>query len=146
MNIIEKIREILTNYEGISQFTNAVHVDFTDAESVDYGLSSTGDSLISEDVLGNQIRQHNFVLYARKEFMEDYNRLANSNWLLDLNYWLESQKGQEITAGNKTGKITKLWSANGMLYEIPNGDINNGVLYQLQIYAEYEIKEEENNG
>jgi hypothetical protein len=25
-----------------------------------------------------------------------------------------------------------------MLYEIPDGDLNNGVLYQLQIYAEYE--------
>ena len=142
MNIIEKMRETLTNYEGISQFTNEVHVDFTDENAIDYGLSSTGDSLMEEDILGNQIRQHNFVLYARKEAFEDYNRLANSNWLLDLNYWLESQKGQEITAGNKTGKITKLWSANGMLYEIPNGDINNGVLYQLQIYAEYEIKGE----
>lgn len=141
MNIIEKVREILTNYEGISQFTNTVHVDFTDDEYVDYGLSSTGDSLIREDVLGNKIRQHNFALYAKKEFMEDYNRLANSNWLLDLNYWLETQKGQEVTAGDKIGRITKLWSANGMLFDVPNGDINNGVLYQLQIYAEYKIEE-----
>lgn len=141
MNIIEKVREILTNYEGINQFTNTVHVDFTEAEDVDYGLSSTGDSLIRTDVLGTQIRQHNFVLYARKEFLEDYNRLANSNWLLELNYWLEKQKGQEITAGDRIGKITKLWSANGMLFDIPNGDVNKGVLYQLQVYAEYKIEE-----
>ena len=141
MNIIEKVREILTNYEGINQFTNTVHVDFTESEDVDYGLSSTGDSLIRTDVLGSQIRQHNFVLYARKEFLEDYNRLANSNWLLELNYWLEQQKGQEITAGDKIGKITKLWSANGMLFDIPNGDVNKGVLYQLQVYAEYKIEE-----
>lgn len=142
MNIIEKIREILTNYEGISQFINEVHVDFTCDEATDYGLSSTGDALVEEDILGNQIRQHNFVLYARKDAFEDYNRLANSNWLLDLNYWLEKQKGEEITAGDKTGKITKMWSANGMLFDIPNGDINNGVLYQLQIYVEYKIEEE----
>lgn len=146
MNIIEKTREILANYEGMEQFTNEIHVDFTDEKSDNYGLSSTGDSLVKEDVLGNQVRQHNFVLYARKDFMEDYNRLANSTFLLDLNYWLEKQKGQEITAGDKTGKITKMWSANGMIYEIPNGDLNNGVLYQLQIYAEYEIKGEERNG
>jgi len=141
MNIIEKTRDILANYEGIEQFTNELHVDFTDEKADNYGLSSTGDSLIKEDVLGNQIRQHNFVLYARKDAFEDYNRLANSTFLLELGHWLESQKGQEISVGDKTGKITKMWSANGMLYEIPNGDINNGVLYQLQIYTQYETKE-----
>lgn len=142
MNIIEKVKEIISSYENINKFTNDVHVDFTEENAVNYGLSSTGDSLLKEDVLGNQKRQHNFVLYARMEAFEDYNRLANSTFLLELNYWLEKQKGQEIAKDGKIGKITKMWSANGMLYEIPNGDINNGVLYQLQIYVEYELRGE----
>lgn len=142
MNIIEKVKEIISSYENINKFTNDVHVDFTEENAVNYGLSSTGDSLLKEDILGNQKRQHNFVLYARMEAFEDYNRLANSTFLLELNYWLEKQKGQEITKDSKIGKITKMWSANGMLYEIPNGDINNGVLYQLQIYVEYELRGE----
>lgn len=141
MNIIEKVKEIISSYENINKFTNDVHVDFTEENAVNYGLSSTGDSLLKEDILGNQKRQHNFVLYARMEAFEDYNRLANSTFLLELNYWLEKQKGQEITKDSKIGKITKMWSANGMLYEIPNGDINNGVLYQLQIYVEYELRD-----
>ena len=143
MNIIEKVREIIANYKDISKFTNDVHVDFTEENAVNYGLSSTGDTLINGDILGNQKRQHNFVLYARMDAFEDYNRLANSTFLLDLNYWLEKQKGQEITANDKKGEITKIWSANGMLYDIPNGDINAGVIYQLQIYAEYKLKGEE---
>lgn len=143
MNVIEKTKEIISKYDEISKFTNDIHVDFTEENAVNYGLSSTGDTLMNEDILGNQVRQHNFVLYARMDAFEDYNRLANSTFLLDLNYWLEKQKGQEITIDGKTGEITKMWSANGMLYEIPNGDINNGVLYQLQIYVKYKLKGED---
>lgn len=143
MNVIEKVREILTNYSGISEFVNDIHVDFTDPDPDNYGLSSTGDQLIKEDLLGNQLRQHNFVLYSVIHSALDYDRLNNSTFLLELNYWLEDQKGQEISAGNKTGKITKLWGANGMLYEIPNGELNSGLIYQLQIYAQYTIESEE---
>lgn len=134
MNIIEKVKEILKEYPKISEFVNDIHIDFTDSESKSYGLSSIGDTLLKKDILDNQIRQHNFVLYARAEAYEDFDRLQNSNFLLELNYWLEKQKNIEIDGG----KIISLSSANGMLYEIPNSDLNNGVLYQLQIYAEYE--------
>lgn len=147
MNIIELVQNILTNYPKITEFTNEIHVDFTDSEPTNFGLSSTGDSLISEDILGNQIRQHNFVLYAINQAYTDYDRLANSTFLLDLNYWLEMQKDNEITVTigdiEKTGKLLKLTSANGMLYSIPTGDINDGVTYQIQIYAQYFLKESE---
>jgi len=137
MNIIETIKSILTGYSGITQFTNSISVDFMDNSPTNFGLYSTGDELIKEDVLGNQTRRHSFVLYANQQSYTDYDRLANSNFLLDLNYWLESQKGQEITSGTRTGELVKLSSANGMLFDIPTGDINDGITYQLQIYAEY---------
>lgn len=134
MTVIDKVREILKEYPKISEFVNEIHIDFTESVAKSYGLSSTGDTLLNKDILGNQLRQHNFILYARAEAYEDFDRLQNSNFLLELNYWLELQKNIEID----NGKITSLTSANGMLYEIPDGDLNNGVLYQLQIYAEYE--------
>lgn len=134
MNVIEKVKEIIKEYPKISEFVNDIHIDFTDSKAKSYGLSSIGDALLRKDILDNQIRQHKFVLYARAEAYEDFDRLQNSNFLLELNYWLEKQKNINID----DGKIISLSSANGMLYEIPNGDLNNGVLYQLQIYAEYE--------
>lgn len=147
MNIIELVRQILTDYPKIIEFTNDIHVDFTEAEPMNFGLSSTGDTLLKEDLLGNQTRQHNFVLYAINQAFTDYDRLANSTFLLDLSYWLERYQSSEVITGEIDGKIVsgkllKLSSANGMLYNLPTGDIMDGVTYQIQIYAQYTLESE----
>jgi len=144
MNIIELVKQILTDYPKISDFTNEINVDFTDDTPTSFGLSSVGDQLIKEDILGNQTRQHNFVLYALNQSFTDYDRLANSTFLLDLTYWLEQYRNNdpiEVTIDNKTvsGKLLGLSSANAMLYMVPTGDINDGVTYQIQIYAQYSL-------
>ena len=96
MNVIEATKKILSNYKKISEFSSGVQIDFTTNEPTNFGLSSIGDTLIKEDVLGNQKRKHSFVLYAVNQAYEDYDRLSNSNFLLELAYWLETQKGQSI--------------------------------------------------
>lgn len=146
MNIIERVKDVLNNYSGISAFSNDVHIDYTDSEPTNFGISSSGDMLIKKDILGNQTRQHNFVLYAINQSFNDFDRLQNSTFLLDLNYFLETVKGQEVEATVngvvETGKIKRMWSANGMIYDIPDGNLD-AVTYQLQIYAEYTLKESE---
>jgi len=147
MNIIELVKQILTDYPKITEFTNEIKVDFTDDAPTSFGLSSTGDKLIKEDILGNQTRQHNFVLYALNQSANDYDRLVNSTFLLDLTYWLEQYQQEdpiEATINNKTvfGKLLGLSSANAMLYMIPTGNINDGVTYQIQIYAQYKLGSE----
>lgn len=147
MNIIELVKQILTDYPRMYEFTGGIHVDFTEDTPGNCGLSSTGDQLIREDILGNQDRQHNFVLYAINQAFNDYDRLANSTFLLDLSYWLEHYEQEnpiEVTINYKTvpGKLLKLSSANAMLYQIPTGDINDGVTYQIQIQAQYFIESE----
>ena len=146
MNIIETVKDIINNYPEIAEFSSNIHVDYTDSEPTNFGISSMGDTLLREDVLGNQLRQHNFVLYAINQAYTDFDRLTNSNFLLNLSYYLEKQKGQIVTAviddATKTGKILSIFPANGMLFSIPTGDINDGVNYQLQINVQYSIKEE----
>lgn len=147
MNIIEFVRSTLSEFPKIAEVMGAVHVDFTDESPTNYGLSSTGDTLLFEDVLGNQTRQHNFVLYAVYQSVNDYDRLNNSGTLLELQYWLEKQaKEQEITAqisGRELkGKLISLVGSNGMIYEVPDAS-NEGVRYQLQIQAKYKIESEE---
>lgn len=145
MNIIELVKSILQDFPKINEVCNNIHIDFTDNTSDSYGLSSIGDALLAEDILGNQRRQHNFLLYAVFQSVNDYDRLNNSGTLLELQLWLERQAQHqkiENTVSNEhlTGELTKLTCSNGMLYAIPENNLNSGVQYQLQITAEYEIE------
>lgn len=144
MNIIEKVREILQSFPKISDICNEIHVDFAEPEPTSYGLSSIGDSLVSEDVLGNQVRQHTFILYSTFSAYNDYERLNNSTALLELSHWLKTQTDQDVETniGEETfaGKITKLTAENGMLYSVPQENLVDGVQYQLQIIAEYTVE------
>lgn len=150
MTIIDFMREKLMEYPKISEFLTGtdIHIDFTEPDPVNYGLSSTGDSLLKEDILGNQIRQHNFMMYAVGQSFTDYNRLANSNFLLELAYWLEhlpeeggitvSVDGEELT-----GRFVKATTANAMSMGWMGETVNDGCMYQIQIYAQYKIESEE---
>lgn len=148
MNIIEVVNSALLEFPKISAVCNDIHIDFTDDIPTNYGLSSTGDTLIKEDVLGNQIRQHNFILYAVYQSVNDYDRMANSGALLELHVWLEryaSEQEVTITVNDTelTGTLSKITCANGMIYSIPNDNFNDGIQYQLQIAAEYKLESED---
>ena len=145
MNILEKVKEILTEYPKMSEFCNGIHTDFAENKPGNFGLYPNGDAILKTDILGGQKRKHSFVLYANNQSFNDFERIANSTFLLELVYWLETVKNVPITVtvGNeeREGIITKMSSANGMMFAAPTGDINDGVAYQLQIYAEYKVKE-----
>jgi hypothetical protein len=144
MNIIELVKVVVMGFPNISD----LHIDYTEDDPDNYGLYPTGDQHVKEDVLGNQTRQHNFVLYATFQSFTDYERLANSTFLLDLAYWLEkAATGQmiEVTINEQTvtGTLKKLSSANGMLYGYKEGTLSGPVTYQLQVYAQYHLESEE---
>lgn len=140
MNIIEIVKELLLKFPKINEVCNEIHVDFTDDVPTNYGISSTGDMLISEDILGNQRRKHTFILYAVYQSQSDYDRMANSGTLLELQYFLE-KNSKEIAFSD--GILEKLTCANGMFYQTPNQNLNDGILYQLQITSEYRKERED---
>lgn len=142
MNILEFVRGKLLEFPKISEICNTIHVDFTDDSTENYGLSSNGDALLSEDVLGNQKRVHNFILYAVYQSINDYDRMTNSGVLYELQLWLEKQANNQavsVTVGNetRTGYVDSFSIGNGMLFEIPNENNIDLVRYQLQISAHY---------
>lgn len=150
MTIIDFMREKLSEYPKIQEFLagEELHMDFTDPDATSYGLSSAGDALVKEDLLGNQQRRHNFVLYAVNQSFTDYCRLANSNFLLELGYWLErlpEEDGINVDTGDEifTGRFMKASAANAMAMQPMGATVNDGVLYQIQIYAYYKIEMEE---
>ena len=147
MNIIDTVKDILKKYSRINEFSDDVQIDFTDNENANIGLFCNGDILIKKDLLGNQKRKMTFNLYAVNQAMNNFERLNNSSFLLELGYYLDSIHDVDITAVvNKTEKkgiLTKLNCSNAMLYSRMDGDLNNNVMYQIQISAEYVLNDEE---
>lgn len=138
------MREILESFPKISEVCNEIHIDFADPEPTSYGLTSTGDSLIKEDVLGNQTRQHTFMLYSTFSGINDYERLLNSSVLTELSQWLSVKKGDIVLSqiGDDVyrGELLSIRAENGTLYEVPQENNIDGLQYQLQLVAEYTIE------
>lgn len=144
MNIIEKMESVLEEYPKIG----TLHIDYNLSAADSFGLYPTGDRKVSEDVLGGQERQHTFILYAVFQSFNDYDRLTNSGLLLDLQLWLEQYAdNQELTTVindvTRRGYLKNITCANGMLYNIPDNNMNTAVQYQMQITADYTIESEE---
>ena len=147
MNIIDTVKDILKKYSRINELSDDVQIDITDNENANIGLFCNGDILIKKDLLGNQKRKMTFNIYAVNQAMNNFERLNNSSFLLELGYYLDSIHDVDITAVvNKTEKkgiLTKLNCSNAMLYSRMDGDLNNNVMYQIQISAEYVLNDEE---
>lgn len=141
MTVIEFIRDWLSNSELMSEFDQ--NYDFFEFASGKAGLLSSGTNKMGEDILGNETYQANFTLFSSMNAYTDYNRLNNSDFLTRLFYSLNQIKNEEITETinneDKKGLITSVVSSNAMLLEVPTGDINDGVKYQLQIQVNYKI-------
>lgn len=146
MNVIEVMRQILTDYPSISDLISGdVHIDFNEESDNNYGLSSTGDSFIRSNIWGDQVRTDTMVLYATNQSANDYDRLQNSTFLLDLGYYLETIKGNEITATINgvpyTGEIENVTIGNGMAWS--KSQDGQYLTYQLQIKVTYSLEREE---
>lgn len=140
MNIIEFVKNIVQEFPKIAEVCNEIHIDFTEDNPTNYGLSSNGDTLIKSYVNGDEVRQHTFTLYAVYQSINDYDRITNSGVLLDLQRWLESYSGNKsFTDGDYVGELRSLACSNGMLYSIPNENMNDAVQYQLQISVKYNL-------
>ena len=143
MNIIEAVRGLLSDFPKISEVAGALHVDFTNPPPDSYALSSTGDTRVSEDILGNPTRQHTFVLYTNWQSVSDFDRLNNSGVMLELAQNLEKNgRGiavpADIDGAVYEGITTGVTCSNGMLFAVPE-TLHGGVIYQLQIAANYKI-------
>lgn len=143
MNIIEKVRSLVQGFPKLAEICGTVHVDFTGNEPTDYGLSSLGDTLVVEDICGNQERQHTFMLRSVFSAVNDFERMSNTGVLLELAQYLDRCVGDEVTheinGVTHTGEITKITTANGALTMIPDENTVSGWFYQLQIVAEYTV-------
>lgn len=144
MNVIETIRSLLASFPRIAELTGVIHVDFTDGTVGSCSLSPTGDTLVYEDIIGNQRRAHTFLFSQEYSAINDYERVSSSGLLLELAVWLSKQNNIPVqTVVDEIphdGEITKISAANGMLIVVPQENTADAYLYQLTITAEYTIE------
>lgn len=148
MTPIEVVRSIIMQFPDIDQFTNGVHYEFTEYSENDNenaGLFSVGDTKTGEDILGNQRRRNDLILYANCQSINDYERLANSSFISNLAFYLDNIKCEDykVTIGakgqEKSGTLKQIACANGMLYRYLEETQTGPVQYQLQIAITYII-------
>lgn len=146
MNIIKKMQTILEAFPKIDN----LHVDYNEDAPDSFGLYPTGDKLVSEDILGNQDRSHTFILFANFQSLNDYDRLQNSGLLLELQHWFESGYWYDFQYEDNEistlidgdiflGEIKGIKCANGIVFDVPDQNLNSTVRYQLQITVDYYI-------
>ena len=142
MNVIETVKHILSECTIMDEF-NKIHIDYTEGSVGFAGLFPNGATKSGEDLIGNPKYRITFTLYTGLNSANDYDRLANSDLLLRLTYYLNQLKNLSITENvdghEYPGEVSRIFCSNGLLFDYPTGDPNDGVRYQLQIGAEYII-------
>jgi hypothetical protein len=115
-----------------------VWVDFLGSDGVQYSVVPLpGARIISEDIIGNTVREFPFAFQSMASTADDLERLETAGFFETFAAWLESQsksgvfptleEGQEPTKIESTG-----W---GFLYE--QGVSDTGI-YQIQCKLTYE--------
>lgn len=96
------------------------HIDWTDETAGNYGICPDGDTLIKGFISGggNGKRLYSFSIFIRQTAFEDYQRLANSKFIEDLQAWCEAQSKLKNFPTLPTGcNPTKITTENGMIFE-----------------------------
>lgn len=142
MNIMEKMKEIIEGYPELNVFADTLQTDLhTPGDQNVVVLADNGDVLNKRYLYGAQVRTHNFVLQLYADASLDVERVNNSGWLLRFHLWLEEQKA--IWENEKmTYTIEEIAPANGGLFMLVNDDINDKVVYQLDIRVVYKVQPE----
>lgn len=147
MNVIERMKQVLMEFPKLSQLAVAggMHIDFTEDDTENYSLSSIGDRLVKKDILGNQTRCNDMILYVVTGNVNDAGRLSSSSLLLELGYYLEGQRGMSVTGTigetELPGKIRSITATNGMAYTI--SEDGQYLTYQMQLKVIYTLETEE---
>ncbi|MGN1114319.1 MAG: hypothetical protein ACI4RC_04280 [Oscillospiraceae bacterium] len=114
-----------------------LHIDQTEPDPINYSIGTTGQVLLSEDILGNQKWQYNAILQIREYTEDDLSRLDNAAFTEQFIFYLQdkNRKG-EFPIMPPDCRAVKIYADNGITLLIDeNGD--RGV-YQIQIHLIFE--------
>ena len=146
MNLVETIKNVFQNGPYMELF-KGMQIDYSSNANGNTGLFLSGDTFVSEDLIGNVTRRATFTAYWNIMNATDSKRLENSTLMLELEGYLESFRDSNIgfdysIDGGKTnqqGVIQNIQCTNGMLFRYLDGNPSKGAQYMLQLVVDYQI-------
>ncbi len=138
-SIISGVRDYIAACPLLSSITaKNRHIDWTDETAGNYGISPDGDTLEKKFITGtgHGKRLYCFSIFIRQFSFEDYQRLANSEFIEGLQSWCESQSKLKVLPTLPIGSTpTRITAENGMIFEIDKAGKTG--LYQIPFKLYY---------
>lgn len=161
-SVLNTVKRAVANCITIREPNQRVKVDFSESVIGDLSIFPVGPTFVKRDVLGNPVYKLVLTLYSQLSTFNDYDMANNATFMSNLTYSLNKLKRMEIeeslenylyfneftrfsettffgSAEKLTGKILSLDAGNGLKYDYPTGDANDGARYQIQITVTYKL-------
>ena len=135
MSVIRAVQAFVGSCPYIQDFTGYVQVDFTGEQTGDFGVSSSGETVLDEDFTGTQLREHHFALYARRLTQTDEQRISNTEFLENFTNWLwEKSRAGELPVLGDGETPDSMAAAGGGMFQAEGNEAE----YQIQFSLTYE--------
>lgn len=145
MTVLETIRSEVESYLAGLMGTDSVHIDFVEEMDGCAGVSLMGDKLLKRDILGNQTRLSDLLIYMVAQGVNDYERQANTEALTELGLHLDVMKRNAITVTydgeEHDGEINSVSVSEASVYTVSEDGVYT--TYQMKVSVNYEIIESE---
>ena len=135
MSILQAMKEYLSDCPFLDEMARVdILVELLSESPTNYGLSAAGDMLVRRFINGKQVRQANFVLYAKEYTFDDVQRLENSGFCENFTFWLEDNNLSgalpELDEGLKAESIS---ASNGMMFELSENSTTGTYYIQINL-------------
>lgn len=128
MSILKSLQNFL---EGYGKMGLVVLTDQTTEQPSSYAIAPSGNSKITEDILGNRSYQNSYIFYAKELAASEVDRQDTYDFLEDFSDWLEEQSDTgnlPSLPGNYQAESLEV--SNAMLFDIEE---NGCGVYQIQL-------------
>lgn len=136
MSVITAVREYILQCPCLDELA-PMFVDRTMHDPSNYGLSSSGETVLARFFDGSEQRRHNFNLYVRVYSDDDLERVSNTEFLEHFTNWLwDKGRRGELPDLGADAAAESLTPSGGALFDVDeDGDRS---VYMIQVTLIYQ--------
>lgn len=138
MSNAEYVRQLMADCPHITVSPLDLHIDQVDSDGVGYSIESApNEPIIKRYLNGDAMKLFAFVLVARRAFLTDVEREANSEAYDRVAAWMDRLTKEGTLPVMDAGKRPMRLEATGTGYVMEQADDSNTALYAMQAQLIY---------